>query len=127
MLPALVRNGLQFPLTTSSIPARVQSPGSRLFSGVTSRGNCRTRFDSVNSQHCRLGDHGRKSLGLGCRRFGMRVAFAAGEEGNEGMLKISIVESPSQCRLVLEGKLIQPWASELRNQCSKAKGELQGR
>ena len=43
------------------------------------------------------------------------------------MLKISIVESSSQCRLVLEGKLIAPWASELRNECSKAKGDLQGR
>ena len=43
------------------------------------------------------------------------------------MLKISIAESPSQCRLVLEGKLIQPWASELRNECSKAKGDLRGR
>ena len=43
------------------------------------------------------------------------------------MLKISIVESPSQCRLVLEGKLVAPWASELRNECSKAKGDLHGR
>ena len=43
------------------------------------------------------------------------------------MLKISIVESSSQCRLVLEGKLIAPWASELRNECSKAKGDLHGR
>ena len=43
------------------------------------------------------------------------------------MLKISTVESSSQCRLVLEGKLIAPWASELRNECSKAKGDLHGR
>jgi len=43
------------------------------------------------------------------------------------MLKISIVESSSQCRLVLEGKLIAPWASELRNECGKAKGDLHGR
>ena len=43
------------------------------------------------------------------------------------MLKISIVESSSQCRLVLEGKLIAPWASELSNECSKAKGDLHGR
>ena len=56
----------------------------------------------------------------------MRIALAA-YAGNESMLKISIAESPSQCRLVLEGKLIQPWASELRNECSKAKGDLQGR
>ena len=43
------------------------------------------------------------------------------------MLKISIVESSSQCRLVLEGKLIAPWALELRNECRKAKGDLHGR
>ena len=43
------------------------------------------------------------------------------------MLKISIVESSSQCRLVLEGKLIAPWACELRNECCKAKGDLHGR
>ena len=43
------------------------------------------------------------------------------------MLKISIIESPSQCRLVLEGKLIAPWATELRTECAKAKVELLGR
>jgi anti-anti-sigma regulatory factor len=43
------------------------------------------------------------------------------------MLRISIIESPSQRRLVLEGKLIAPWASELRTECSKAQQELQGR
>jgi hypothetical protein len=43
------------------------------------------------------------------------------------MLKISIVENSSQCRLVLEGKLIAPWACELRNECCKAKGDLHGR
>jgi hypothetical protein len=43
------------------------------------------------------------------------------------MLKISMVESPSQCRLVLEGKLTHPWASELRNECSRTRGDLHGR
>ena len=43
------------------------------------------------------------------------------------MLKISIVESSSQCRLVLEGKLIAPWASEVRSECTKAQGDLHGR
>jgi hypothetical protein len=43
------------------------------------------------------------------------------------MLRISIIDSPSQCRLVLEGKLIAPWASELRSECAKARQELQGR
>jgi len=43
------------------------------------------------------------------------------------MLKISIIESPSQCRLVLEGKLIAPWAHELKTECAKARQELLGR
>ena len=38
-----------------------------------------------------------------------------------------MVESPSQCRLVLEGRLVAPWTSELRNECSRAKGDLHGR
>ena len=42
-------------------------------------------------------------------------------------MKISIVESPSQCRLVLEGKLISPWIGELRAECAKAKADLHGR
>ena len=40
------------------------------------------------------------------------------------MLKISIVEHRSQRRLVLEGKLIAPWAAELRPACEKAKANL---
>jgi hypothetical protein len=43
------------------------------------------------------------------------------------MLRISIIESPSQYRLVIEGKLIAPWTSELKGECTKAKGELHGR
>ena len=43
------------------------------------------------------------------------------------MLKISTIESSSQCRLVLEGKLIAPWAGELRTTCERARLELQGR
>jgi len=42
-------------------------------------------------------------------------------------LKISIIENRSQCRLVLEGKLIAPWGTELRTECARAKVELQGR
>ena len=42
-------------------------------------------------------------------------------------MKISIIENRSQCRLVLEGKLIAPWATELRTECAKAQVELQGR
>lgn len=40
------------------------------------------------------------------------------------MLKISIVESHNQIRLVLEGKLVAPWADELRPACEKAKADL---
>jgi hypothetical protein len=40
------------------------------------------------------------------------------------MLKISIVENPSQIRLVLEGKLVVPWLDELRPACEKAKSYL---
>jgi hypothetical protein len=43
------------------------------------------------------------------------------------MLKISTIESPSQCRLVLEGKLIAPWAGELKTACERARAELHGR
>jgi hypothetical protein len=40
------------------------------------------------------------------------------------MLKISIVENRARRRLVLEGKLIAPWAAELRPACEKAKADL---
>jgi anti-anti-sigma regulatory factor len=43
------------------------------------------------------------------------------------MLRISVNETRSQFRLVLEGKLIAPWASELRNEWAKARANLNGR
>jgi hypothetical protein len=43
------------------------------------------------------------------------------------VLKISICEGRSQRRLLLEGKLITPWATELRTACEKAKADLDGR
>ena len=43
------------------------------------------------------------------------------------MLKISIVESPRQCRLVVEGKLIAPWDAELITACRAARAGLGGR
>ena len=43
------------------------------------------------------------------------------------MLKISICEGRKQRRLLLEGKLIAPWATELRTACEKAKTDLDGR
>jgi anti-anti-sigma regulatory factor len=43
------------------------------------------------------------------------------------MLKISILDAPNRRRLVLEGKLVAPWAAELRSECRKAAAELRGR
>jgi len=43
------------------------------------------------------------------------------------MLRISRIDTRSQRRLVVEGKLISPWTSELRNTYEKAKTELDGR
>ena len=43
------------------------------------------------------------------------------------MFKISIVDTPNQLRLVLEGKLIAPWADELKATCERVDAELNGR
>jgi len=43
------------------------------------------------------------------------------------MLKISIVDKPNHSRLVVEGKLIAPWAAELRNAWQKAATDRNGR
>jgi hypothetical protein len=43
------------------------------------------------------------------------------------MFKISVFESRNQCRLVLEGKLVAPWTSELRTACEEAKMDLHER
>ncbi len=43
------------------------------------------------------------------------------------MLKISIIEIHNQRRLVLEGKLIEPWLAELISVCEKAREDLDGR
>ena len=43
------------------------------------------------------------------------------------MLRISVREGRNQRRLLLEGKLIAPWATELRTACEKAKTDLDGR
>ncbi len=43
------------------------------------------------------------------------------------MLKISIIESHSQRRLVLEGKLVAPWAAELKAACEQARSDLHER
>jgi hypothetical protein len=43
------------------------------------------------------------------------------------VLKISVVESRSRRRLVMECKLIASWAAELRTACEKSRANLQNR
>jgi len=43
------------------------------------------------------------------------------------MLKISVVDSRTQRRLVLEGQLIAPWVAELRAEWTRVRAELNGR
>ena len=43
------------------------------------------------------------------------------------MLKISLVENRTRCLLVLEGKIIAPWAAELRTACEKVRADLRDR
>lgn len=43
------------------------------------------------------------------------------------MLKISIIDKRRQRRLVLEGKLVDPWVAEVRAAYKRAKADLQGR
>lgn len=43
------------------------------------------------------------------------------------MFKISIVETPSQRRMVLEGKLVSPWTDEVLAEWAKAGEHLEGR
>jgi anti-anti-sigma regulatory factor len=43
------------------------------------------------------------------------------------MLKITILDTPDRRRLVLEGKLVAPWAAELRKECREAAADLRGR
>jgi hypothetical protein len=43
------------------------------------------------------------------------------------MLKISVIDSRTERRLVLEGKLIAPWIAELRTTWKAVRGEIEGR
>jgi hypothetical protein len=43
------------------------------------------------------------------------------------MFKISIVDTPAQRKLVVEGKLSEPWVDELRTTWRNASGDLDGR
>jgi len=43
------------------------------------------------------------------------------------MLRISTIDTRLQRKLILEGKLVEPWLSELRDVCRKANDTLEGR
>jgi len=43
------------------------------------------------------------------------------------MLKISVIESPRQRQMVVEGVLVEPWVAELLSEYTKAKEHLDGR
>jgi hypothetical protein len=43
------------------------------------------------------------------------------------MLRISLIDNATRRRLVVEGKLIAPWAAELKSACEKARADLEGR
>lgn len=68
-----------------------------------------------------VGCRARNSFEFNAALVWQKHCFFKGALRKESMLKISIVESPRQCRLVLDGKLIAPWASELRGECAKAR------
>src|ERR1700686_2796261 len=43
------------------------------------------------------------------------------------MLKISVIDSRTELRLILEGKLIAPWVAELRTAWKTVNEEIEGR
>ena len=43
------------------------------------------------------------------------------------MFKISVIDSRTQRRLILEGKLVAPWTTELRTFCEKTRADLNER
>jgi anti-anti-sigma regulatory factor len=43
------------------------------------------------------------------------------------MLRISLVDGQRKRRLIVEGTLVAPWASELTTACERVKAELDGR
>jgi hypothetical protein len=45
----------------------------------------------------------------------------------EAMLKISVIDNDRRRRLIVEGKLIAPWAVELQSACQRARADLRGR
>jgi len=56
----------------------------------------------------------------------MTVALNRGERAT-AVLKISILDTANRRRLMLEGRLIAPWAAELRTACKAAQADLHDR
>lgn len=79
-----------------------------------------SRHDASRSARCKSGTY--SALGLACALPSLR-----GKNEGKRMLKISIIDNPNQCRLVLEGKLVGPWAAELRTACAEAKADPHSR
>ena len=48
-------------------------------------------------------------------------------EWEQAVLKISCIDNARQRRLVVEGKLIAPWAAELKSACEEARADLRDR
>jgi hypothetical protein len=63
---------------------------------------------------------------LHASRFGTLVALVICVR-KTSMLKISLIENRTRCLLVVEGKLMAPWAAELRSACEKARADLNSR
>ena len=63
---------------------------------------------------------------LECGRFGKLLACVSTFQKGS-MLKISIIEGRTRRRLIVEGKLVGPWAAELRGASERANTDLFGR
>jgi hypothetical protein len=48
------------------------------------------------------------------------VRYVAGEK-NGTMLRITRIESPTEQKLILEGRLVEPWSSDLRSHWEEAR------
>lgn len=94
--------------------------------GFVSRG----MFVALKSHHEKQG-HRRKEQYRAdhavSRFMGSVTCVSYLNQGLSRVLKISVVESRSRRRLVMECKLIASWAAELRIACEKSRANLQNR
>ena len=61
-----------------------------------------------------------------CKNFGRDIATVNASYEIQ-MLRISTIDTRSERRLVVEGKLIDPWISELKKSWDAANEDLEGR